>query len=72
MSENKNQCRFCDAPLARSVADLGMSPLANSYVKHDQLHAMEAFFPLHAYVCESCLLVQLEEFVLHCFFFKSM
>jgi SAM-dependent methyltransferase len=62
MSEKKNQCRFCDAPLARSVADLGMSPLANSYVKHDQLHAMEAFFPLHAYVCESCLLVQLEEF----------
>ncbi len=62
MSENNNQCRFCNAPLNRSVADLGMSPLANSYVKHDQLHAMEPFFPLHAYVCESCLLVQLEEF----------
>jgi len=62
MSENNNQCRFCDAPLTRSFADLGMSPLANSYVKHEQLHAMEAFFPLHAYVCESCLLVQLEEF----------
>ena len=62
MSENKNQCRFCKEPLNRSFADLGMSPLANSYVKESQLHAMEPFFPLHAYVCESCLLVQLEEF----------
>jgi len=62
MSDNNNQCRFCNAPLTRSFADLGMSPLANSNVKREQLHSMEAFFPLHAYVCESCLLVQLEEF----------
>jgi 2-polyprenyl-3-methyl-5-hydroxy-6-metoxy-1,4-benzoquinol methylase len=39
-----------------------MSPVANSYVKPDALHRMEPFYPLHAYVCESCYLVQLEEF----------
>mgnify|MGYP000026372435 CR=1 FL=1 len=55
-------CRFCRAPLTRSFADLGMSPLANAYVKPERAHAMEPFYPLHAYVCGRCLLVQLEEF----------
>lgn len=55
-------CRFCGHGLARSFADLGVSPLANSYVPPERLHAMEPFYPLHAYVCEQCLLVQLEEF----------
>ena len=62
MTSNHRSCRFCREPLTRSFADLGMSPLANSYVKPDKLHAMEPFYPLHAYVCEKCLLVQLEEF----------
>lgn len=39
-----------------------MSPLSNAYVKADALHRMERFYPLHAYVCESCKLVQLQEF----------
>jgi SAM-dependent methyltransferase len=39
-----------------------MSPLANSYIKSDQLNRMEPFYPLHVYVCEKCLLVQLEQF----------
>lgn len=55
-------CRFCRAPLTRSFADLGMSPLANAYVEHERAHAMEPFYPLHAYVCGRCWLVQLEEF----------
>lgn len=55
-------CRFCRAPLAHSFADLGMSPLANAYVKPERARAMEPFYPLHAYVCGTCLLVQLEEF----------
>ena len=54
-------CRFCNTKLQYSFADLGMSPLSNSYVASDKLQAMEAFFPLHAYVCEQCFLVQLPE-----------
>jgi len=55
-------CRFCAQPLEHVFADLGMSPLANSYLAADQLGAMEPFYPLRAYVCTACLLVQLEEF----------
>jgi SAM-dependent methyltransferase len=55
-------CRFCAQPLEHVFADLGMSPLANSYLAGDQLAAMEPFYPLLAYVCSGCLLVQLEEF----------
>ena len=31
--------------------------------KGEQLSSMEPFYPLHAYVCDRCFLVQLEEFV---------
>jgi SAM-dependent methyltransferase len=55
-------CRFCATPLEHVFADLGMSPLANSYLAPDQLAGMEPFYPLRAYVCSACLLVQLEEF----------
>jgi SAM-dependent methyltransferase len=40
-----------------------MSPLANSYVEADQLNRMEPFYPLHAYICAECFLVQLESIV---------
>jgi len=55
-------CRFCQSTLSETFADLGMSPLSNSYLASTQLQGMERFYPLHAYVCSSCLLVQLPEF----------
>src|SRR5919106_2235935 len=55
-------CRFCGTNLRQTFVDLGMSPLANTYVTSAQLHQMELFYPLHVYVCECCFLVQLEEF----------
>ncbi|MEG3349311.1 MULTISPECIES: class I SAM-dependent methyltransferase [Novacetimonas] len=55
-------CRLCATPLRRSVADLGLSPLANSFIKPELQNTMEAFYPLHAFVCEKCFLVQLSEF----------
>jgi SAM-dependent methyltransferase len=39
-----------------------MSPFSNSYLKAEQLHDSEPFYPLHAYVCATCLLVQVEAF----------
>lgn len=57
------QCRFCDAPLHYTFVDLGMSPLCESYVPADRLNHGEAFYPLHAFVCEECFLVQLDEYV---------
>ncbi len=58
---SNSSCRFCDSPLEHTFLDLGMSPLANSYVKPQQVKSAEAFYPLHVYVCAKCLLVQLEE-----------
>jgi SAM-dependent methyltransferase len=56
-------CRFCGQPLTRTFVDLGMSPLCESYIARERLHEMEPFYPLHAYVCDGCFLVQLAEFV---------
>ena len=55
-------CRACDAPLSHTFVDLGMSPLANSYVLRENMNKAEKFYPLHVFVCESCRLVQLAEF----------
>jgi len=58
----ENRCRYCGRPLEHTFVDLGMSPLANSYLKPEQLHQMEPYYPLCVYVCDSCYLVQLPEF----------
>ena len=50
--------------LRRSFVDLGRSPLSNGFLTAEQLRSMEPHYPLHAYVCENCLLVQLEAVVL--------
>jgi SAM-dependent methyltransferase len=56
-------CLFCAEHLRRTVVDLGMSPLCESYLTLDQLNHMEPFYPLHVWVCERCFLVQVEEYV---------
>ncbi len=56
-------CRCCGAPLTETFADLGMTPLANSFIPPDQTARMEPFYPLRALVCSSCRLVQLAESV---------
>ena len=62
MAVKERKCRFCGSPLHVSVADLGMSPVSNDNIKPEKLNAMEPFYPLHAYACEQCWLVQLEQF----------
>lgn len=52
-------CRFCTSPLEHSFVDLGVSPLANRILSPAQLQEVEPFYPLHAYVCATCFLVQL-------------
>jgi len=55
-------CRACGKALEHVFADLGSSPLSNSYLNAEDLDKMEPVYPLKAYVCESCFLVQLEAF----------
>jgi SAM-dependent methyltransferase len=47
--------------LRHSFADLGATPLANSFLDENDLLASESFFELHARVCGECFLVQLPE-----------
>ncbi len=60
--EQVARCRFTGSRLEYTFADLGMTPLANSYLRADQCNNAEAFYPLHAYVSSDHRLVQLEQF----------
>lgn len=55
-------CRFCGKGLQRTFVDLGLSPLCETYPAASDFYRGEVYYPLHVYVCESCFLVQLEEY----------
>ncbi|MFI5304248.1 MAG: class I SAM-dependent methyltransferase, partial [Nitrospiria bacterium] len=53
-------CRFCGNDKAEKFLDLGMMPLANSFLTQDELlNLKEKKFPLDVYFCEKCGLVQI-------------
>ena len=54
-------CRNCSAPLSLTFADLGRQPPSNALLADPE--QPETIYPLHAYVCEQCWLVQLPELV---------
>jgi len=58
----KMKCRHCDAQVTLPFVDLGSSPPSNAYLTPAQLHAPESYYPLRVLVCESCWLVQTEDF----------
>ena len=54
-------CRFCGEKLEHDFVDLGSTPLANSYVtQEDVARGRDKAYPLHARVCSSCFLVQVD------------
>ena len=58
-----NGCRHCGLPLKHSFCDLGMSPLANSYLTEDQVGPARGLLSRCTHcVCSDCLLVQVGEF----------
>src|SRR5688500_357559 len=61
--QHRFACRGCGAAVTRSVLDLGLSPLANSYLDEAALARPEPTYPLHVFICETCLLVQREALV---------
>jgi hypothetical protein len=56
-------CRFCNSGLTHTLCDLGMSPLCERILAAGETNQMEPFYPLKAWVCQNCLLVQLEQYV---------
>lgn len=56
-------CRACGAPVRSTFVDLGLSPLCQNHIRPEDLDRPETFYPLCVYVCESCWLAQLKEYV---------
>ena len=56
------KCRHCQSELILPLVDLGSAPPSNAYLTNETLKAPEKWFPLNVLVCESCWLVQTEDF----------
>lgn len=57
------KCRHCGAELRLPFIDLGRSPPSNAYLTRAQLNEPEKRYPLRVLVCETCWLVQTEDYV---------
>jgi SAM-dependent methyltransferase len=56
------KCRFCASLLTHQFVDLVNSPPSNDYLSAEDLNAPEVYLPLKLFVCDQCLLVQLDEY----------
>ncbi len=56
------KCRHCGSELSLPLVDLGSAPPSNAFLTDRTLHAPEKWFPLRVLVCETCWLVQTEDF----------
>ena len=57
------KCRHCKTKLVHQFIDLGTSPPSNSFIKNTNLNDPEKYYPLRVLVCDTCWLVQTEDFV---------
>ena len=54
-------CRHCGTKLKFTFADLDFSPISNAMLTEAELNQPESYYPLKAFVCDKCFLVQLDE-----------
>lgn len=55
-------CRHCHKPLVHTFLDLGFAPPSNAYLTEADLSKPEIYYPLKIKVCDSCWLVQTEDY----------
>jgi len=60
---HKTTCRICGGTDLMQVLDLGSMPLANAYLRKEDLAKPEKYFPLALYFCRTCSLAQLLDVV---------
>jgi SAM-dependent methyltransferase len=65
------KCRHCQADTRLSFVDLATAPPSNAYLLEAQLSSPETWYPLRVLVCESCWLVQTEDYAHHAQLFSS-
>ena len=56
------KCRHCKTQLKFVLLDLGSAPPSNAYLSKVTIRRPEKYFPLRVLVCESCWLVQAEDY----------
>jgi len=59
----RGDCRLCDSLDLVLVMSLGETPLANAFLRKDQLDEPEPRFPLDLFLCRSCGHLQLRDVV---------
>jgi hypothetical protein len=57
----RRNCRACDSTALEVFLDLGLAPLANRFLRPDQMGESEPHFPLRVCLCRQCGLVQVDE-----------
>jgi len=60
---HKISCRICKSSNLTRILDLGEMPLANSFLRKEDLDKPETKFPLAVYFCNNCGLLQLLDVV---------
>lgn len=55
-----DRCRSCGSQLGVVLADLGLSPVSNAFIRPENAGDGEMFYPLRVRVCETCWLAQLD------------
>lgn len=55
-------CRHCHTALTHTFLDLGFAPPSNAYLQAEDLMRVESYFPLKIKVCDTCWLVQTEDY----------
>ena len=56
------KCRHCNNTIVDTFVDLSFSPASNSYLTKTQLNEPEIYYPLKIMVCNTCFLVQVDEY----------
>ena len=56
------KCRNCGDTLSLVVCDLVSAPMSNAYLSSEELDEPEIYYPLCVYVCNTCWLMQIEDY----------
>lgn len=56
------KCRHCFKALTHEFVDLGYAPPSNAYLEESDLVRPETYYPLRVMVCDSCWLVQTQDY----------
>lgn len=64
-------CRICNNSSLVEFCQLGIQPLANSFIKKEDLSKKEKVFPLNLCLCQKCGMVQLSDVVPAKLMFKN-